>query len=126
MAIINLSKLDMKLPISFRDLIENAQSELLYSKLVHQLNKDFSLANLDLDLDPEITPSSLKLILHETLFKLIQEKFAEYLNLLYIVDVCEKKIKNLDGSDALRLSEEVSFLVLQREWQKVWYRTKYS
>jgi hypothetical protein len=59
-------------------------------------------------------------------FKLIQEKFAEYLNLLYIVDVSEEKIKKLDGSDTLKLSKEVTFLILQREWQKVWYRNFYS
>ena len=73
-----------------------------------------------------ILPSSLKYLLHEIIFKLIQEKFAEYLNLLYITDVSEIKIKRLDGSDTLKLSEEVTFLVLQREWQKVWFRNVYS
>ena len=118
--------IQMKLPASFEELIVYAEAEALYLKLVLQLNKDFGLANVDLGLHPEILPSSLKLILHETIFKLIQEKFAEYLNLLYIVDVSEDKIKQLDGSDALKLSEQVSFLILQREWQKVWYRAKYS
>lgn len=98
----------------------------LYTKLVQQLNKDFQYANIDLDVDDEILPSSLKLILHEMIYKLIQEKFADYLNLLYIVDVPEHKIKQLDGSDVFKLSEQVVFLVLLREWQKVWYRNKYS
>ncbi len=56
------------------------------------------------------------------MYNLIQEKFAEYLNLLYIVDVSEAKIKALDGSDMLKLSEQVTFLILQREWQKVWFK----
>ena len=79
-----------------------------------------------LDFEENILPTSLKYLLHEVVFKLINEKFAEYLNLLYIIDVSEEKIKQLDGSDALKLSDQVTFLILQREWQKVWYRNAYS
>ena len=82
------------------------------------------MANLDLDLHEAILPSSLKLLLQETVYNLIQEKFADYLNLLYIVDVSEEKIKALNGEDVLKLSEEVSFLILKREWQKVWFRNR--
>jgi len=115
-----------QLPQSFEDLIFQAERLKLYSKLIQQINKDFLLANIDLDFTPEILPSSLKYLLHEVIFKLIQEKFADYLNLLYIIDVSEQKIKQLDGSDTLKLSEDVTFLVLQREWQKVWFRYTYS
>ena len=116
----------MTLPATFEALITEANNLKLYKKLVLQLNKDFLYANIDLDFDEDILPSSLKLILHETVYKLIQEKFAEYLNLLYIIDVSEYAIKKLDGSDTLQLSEEVTFLILKREWQKVWFRHKYS
>jgi len=47
------------------------------------------------------------------------------LNLLYIIDVSEEEIKKLDGTDLVKLSEEVTFLVLKREWQKVWFRANY-
>jgi hypothetical protein len=116
----------MQLPQTFNDLIEEANQLSLYKKLVQQLNKDFLLANIDLDFHEEILPSSLKLLLHETVYKLFQEKFMEYLNLLYIIDVSEKEVKGLDGDDILKLSEDVSFLILKREWQKVWFRNKYS
>lgn len=116
----------MQLPTTFEALIEEANSLDLYKKLIYQLNKDLLLANIDLDFHEEILPSSLKLLLHETVYKLIQEKFTEYLNLLYIIDVPEKSIKELDGSDTLILSEQVSFLILKREWQKVWFKNKYS
>jgi len=116
----------MQLPETFNALIEDANKLDLYKKLVRQLNKDFLFANIDLDFEDDILPSSLKIILHETLYKLIQEKFADYLNLLYIIDVSEKSIKALDGTDALKLSEDVAFLILKREWQKVWYRNQYS
>ncbi|MFT5846873.1 hypothetical protein [Psychroserpens sp.] len=116
----------MQLPVTFEELISKTEELELYTKLIKQVNKDFLLSNIDLDFDEEILPSSLKYLLHEVIFKLIQEKFAEYLNLLYIVDVSEEKMRQLDGSDTLKLSEEVTFLVLQREWQKVWYREIYS
>lgn len=115
----------MLLPENFDELISQANEESLYLKLVNQLNKDFLLANIDLDFNEDILPTSLKYILQDTVFNLIQEKFAEYLNLLYIIDVPEYKVKQLDGSDIVQLSEQVTFLILQREWQKVWYRNKY-
>ena len=115
----------MKLPTTFENLIQEANQHDLYQKLIVQLNKDFLYANIDLEFDEEVLPTSLKLILHETVFKLIQEKFADYLNLLYIIDVPEKKVKQLDGSDMVKLSDDVTFLILQREWQKVWYKSQY-
>lgn len=114
------------LPTTFEELIEEANQLDLYKKLILQLNKDFLLANIDLDFHEDVLPSSLKLLLHETVYKLIQEKFTDYLNLLYIIDVSEKSIKALDGDDILRLSEDVSLLILKREWQKVWFRNKYK
>jgi hypothetical protein len=116
----------MDLPTTFEDLIDAANTQDLYKKLIRQLNKDFLYANIDLDFDDEIMPSSLKLLLHETVFRLIQHKFADYLNLLYIIDVSESKIKALDGSDTLSLSEQVAFFILQREWQKVWFKNRYA
>jgi hypothetical protein len=116
----------MQLPNTFDGLIEEATQLDLYKKLIFQLNKDFLLANLDLDLHEDILPTSLKLILHEMVYKLIQEKFTEYLNLLYIIDVSEQRVKALDGDDVLKLSEDVALLILQREWQKVWFKNKYS
>ncbi|HLT52463.1 MAG TPA: hypothetical protein VKZ97_01135 [Flavobacteriaceae bacterium] len=116
----------MQIPTTFEALVEEASNTNLYASLVKQLNKDFLYANIDLGFEPDILPSSLKLLLHEVVYKLIQEKFAEYLNLLYIVDVPEDKVKQLDGSDTLLLSEQVAFLILKREWQKVWFRHQYG
>jgi len=111
---------------TFDDVFVEAQQLNLYQKLVQQLNKDLLYANINLQFEDDVLPSSLKLLLHETIYKLIQEKFTDYLNLLYIIDVSEKQIKQLDGSDILQLSENVTFLILKREWQKVWLRNKYK
>ncbi len=106
-------------------LLAEASVENLYLQLVEQLNKDFNLANEAVDFPKSITPEELKIQLHEKIYLLIQYKFAEYLNLLYIIDVAEDEVKKLDGSDLVQLAEQIAFLVLKREWQKVWFRNKY-
>lgn len=112
-------------PINSDLLFQQAEKEALYLKLIEQINKDFNLANEGIDFPMSISPEELKIQLHEKIFRLIQYKFAEYLNLLYIIDVSEDQIKKLDGSNLIILAEEVAFLILKREWQKVWFRNKY-
>lgn len=116
----------MQFPKTFNSLIEEVQRHSLYKKLIQQLNKDLSLANINLEFEDDVLPTSLKVVLHEMVYKLIQEKFMEYLNLLYIIDVSESKVKKLDGNDIVTLSENIVILILQREWQKVWFKSKYS
>jgi hypothetical protein len=106
-------------------LLQEAEKETLYVNLITQMNKDFNLANEAVDFPLSLLPDELKIQLHEKIYRLIQYKFAEYLNLLYIIDVSEDEIKKLDGSDLVILAEEVAFLILKREWQKVWFRNKY-
>jgi len=112
-------------PLNADLLLTEAADENLYAKLLVQINKDFNLANESVDFPPSTTPNELKVQMHEKIYRLIQYKFAEYLNLLYIVDVSEDQIKKLDGSDLSALAEQVAFLILKREWQKVWFRNKY-
>jgi len=114
----------MQILTTFDTLFDQVLSERLYEKLILQLNKDFLLANIDHEIDVQLSPKELKSQLHETVFSLIIEKFSDYLNLLYIIDVPEKTIKQLDRSDVNKLSEQVTFLILLREWKKVWYRNK--
>lgn len=112
-------------PLSTDILFSEAEKENLYLKLIEQLNKDFNLANEGFDIPQNTLPRELKIQLHEKIYRLIQYKFAEYLNLLYIIDVSETEIKKLSGDDLVELSEQVAFLILKREWQKVWFRNKY-
>ncbi len=112
-------------PINADLLLNEASKDNLYLKLIEQINKDFNLANEAIDFPISIDPEELKAQLHGKIYRLIQYKFAEYLNLLYIIDVPEDQIKKLNGSDLVLLAEEVAFLILKREWMKVWFRNKY-
>jgi hypothetical protein len=117
--------MNFPVPISTDELLSKARNENLYSKLIDQINKDFNLANEPIDFPQSTSPHELKVQLHEKIYRLIQYKFAEYLNLLYIIDVPEETVKQLDGSDLVELSEQVAFLILKREWMKVWFRKNY-
>lgn len=112
-------------PSNTDQLLTEAEKEQLYSKLIEQINKDFNFANEAIDFPQSTTPDELKVQLHEKIYRLIQYKYAELLNLLYIIDVPEDNIKQLDGSDTVELSEQIAFLVLKREWMKVWFRNRY-
>lgn len=113
------------MPLNTDMLLDEASKEELYLKLIEQINKDFNLANEGIDFPMSTTPEELKIQLYEKIYRMIQFKFSEYLNLLYIVDVPEDQVKKLDGSDLQELSKQVAFLILKREWMKVWFRNKY-
>lgn len=108
------------------ELLRHSQKRHLYEKLIAQLEKDFGLANIGIDLYLEILPHQLKSVLHEKIYYLIMERFSEYLNLLYIVDVPEKAFKEIQVTDVVEVAEQVSFLILKRELQKVCLKDKYT
>ncbi len=107
-------------------LLANAKAENLYGKLVLQIKKDFALSNIPIDLASDVTAEKLWTFLHEKVYFLIMEKFPDYLNLLYVVDVPEKAFKGIQVTDAVEVAEQVSLLILKREYRKVRLKEKYS
>lgn len=108
------------------EILQLAQQEVLYDKLLHQIAKDFVLANVEVRISEDLAPIQLRDIVREKIYFLLLEKFPEYLNLLYVVDIPEREIKKLNTLDAADASVEVCFLILKREWQKVWFKHKYN
>ena len=115
----------MHKPSNYEELVAEVSALDLYDSLILQLNKDLLLAGIDLEFSSTTSPQTLFDSLSQTVYFLLREKFMEYLNLLYIIDVPEHQIKQLDGSDLESLSQNVSLLILKREWQKVWYKKHY-
>ncbi len=108
------------------EILQLAWQEELYDKLLQQIAKDFVLANIEIKISEELEPKQLRDIVREKIYFLLLEKFPEYLNLLYVVDIPEREIKKLNRLDAADASVEVCFLILKREWQKVWFKHKYN
>lgn len=109
-----------------KTLLQASIDEDLYEKMVAQIVKDFTLANITIDLPLKVSPKNLKTILHQKVYRLITERFTDYLNLLYIIDVPERLIKQIKATDAIEIADHVSFLILKREFQKVWFKRRYS
>jgi len=116
----------MSLPDSFEKLVDSAQEQKLYKRIIQQLNKDLSTAAVELYFQESLTPEALKQELQQLVKHLMQFEFDRYLNLLYIVDVSELRIRRLPSKEINQLSGAVTFLILQREWQKVSIRQALS
>ncbi len=100
-------------------LLEVSVTEKLYEKLVNQLTKDFTLSNITIDIPFKVSPTNLKTVLQQKIYNLILDDFSEYLNLLYIIDVPENSVKKIKTTNPLEIADQVSFLILKREFQKV-------
>ncbi|MFN3941569.1 MAG: hypothetical protein ACK4K1_02890 [Flavobacterium sp.] len=108
------------------ELEKQVQQENLLEALIVQTNKDFQLANHPLDLSLQSTPEQIIQVVHQKVYDLLQYQFTEYLNLLYIVDVPEAQVKSITANDMVEISEQVTFLLIKRIWQKVYLRKHYS
>lgn len=111
--------------IHINQLLANAVDKQLYESLVKQINKDFLLANLEVSVEENCTPEILVKQLGVIITELINNEFDSFLNLLYRVDLSENEIKQLATGNQEKYIASVSFLILKREWQKVWFRKNY-
>lgn len=107
-------------------LLRYASEEQLYDKLVAQLVKDFGLANSYIDIPIDSLPEEVHKALHERVYVLLMEKFTEYLNLLYVIDVPEKAFREIRSTDTVEIALQVALLILKRELQKVLLKQQYS
>lgn len=107
-------------------LLQSAVREKLYPGLMAQLTKDFGRANISIDLHMLLSPEDLCAVLREKIYFLILESFPDYLNLMYFVDVPEKAFKELIFTDVVEVADQVVFLVLRRELQKLKLKSRYT
>lgn len=91
-------------------------------KVLRQIEKDF--AQLDLSLDVE-NPEIISLI-QEVIDHLLHDDYQKLMNLLYRIDLSERKIRALRNYDPTMPERDViTFLIIQREMQKVMFREMY-
>jgi len=107
-------------------IFEKIGSDDLYPSLVGQLNKDFQLSNIDVQFEVTNSPEKLVSKLNELVLDLVKYHYDDYLNLLYRVDVEEKELRQLNVEILESTVNQVVFLILKRESQKVWLRKNYN
>lgn len=108
------------------ELLTKLQSEDLYVKLIQQLNKDLHMSNIDFEFQETLNPLELKSLLIQFLMNLITNNYDDYLNLLYRIDVSEQSLLKLASERMQDSIEQVAFLVLKREAQKVWLKYNFG
>lgn len=108
------------------ELLNSIAIENLTVQLIVQLNKDFQLANVAGSFDLNASPTQLKKELFAILLHLINNHYDDYLNLLYRIDVPESELAKLKNDNLTTSIEEISYLVLKREYQKVWFKQHFD
>lgn len=106
------------------EIFKKIESEHYLPKLIEQLNKDFQLANIDSVFGSELLITEVNEQLNKLIYKLITTQYDDYLNLLYRIDVSEKELALVAEVDLKENIKEISFLIIKREFQKVWFKSK--
>lgn len=106
--------------------LKYTQNQGLYNALVAQVNRDFTRVNLELALGQNPQPKKLQTVIREKIYLLLMERFSEYLNVMYAVDIPERAFKDLKITDTVDVADQVTFLILKRELQKVELKEKYK
>jgi len=102
---------------------EDRNKDLLI-KLIQQLNKDYDLIGVNKSFEEHLSIQELIYQLNSNIEYLIKNDFNAYLNLLYRIDIPESKVKNIGEIETEKIAHKVTSLVLIREWQKVWFKSK--
>ena len=108
------------------ELFNKLENEKLYVKLIQQLNKDFQMSNLDILFKETMLPVALQKTLSQVLLELINNKYDDYLNLLYRIDISEKELLKVRSESLDASIHQVAFLILKRESQKVWLKKNFG
>jgi len=118
----------MQLPkiMNSNELLFQIEKPLLYQDLINQLNKDFEITGTTIDFLKVKSPSKLFGFLEDAISELVQKDFDIFLNLLYRIDINEHQIKEIINQANENVEKQITFLILKREWQKVWLKRNYS
>ncbi|MDF4221229.1 hypothetical protein PXC01_06495 [Maribacter sp. M208] len=117
----------MKLKVdNSEQLIQVAVDAFLIVELKQQVIKDFMLANVPLSMPKNLENIAFVALIREKIYFLMMEHFAEYLNLMYIIDVPEREFQHIEITDTVDVADQVTFLILKRAYKKVWYRKMYQ
>ncbi len=98
----------------------------LFEQLKQQLIKDFNTIGLYPELEQTANPKAFYEELTRVIQYLVEQRFGDFLNLLYRIDISETKIKLHIAQAEENVIRDITLLILQREYQKVWLKLKYS
>ena len=101
---------------------DKLSNERLFELMVQQLNKDFQLA-VDSSIEfTSTTPSELVEEVYARLVKITSTSVSKFSSLLYRVDVSEVEVDAIKGVSFEEYLQQLTFLILKRIFQKVYFR----
>ena len=109
---------DVILVQQFLDQIKDSE---LYPQFLAQIQKDISRAGMFYKVQ-SVGPKDLFLEIEKLIRDTLQHNFNDYVNLLYAVDVSEGEVRKADDQKLEDIARYATYLILKREWQKVYYR----
>ncbi len=116
----------MLLPKNTAELIGKISTDRIVGELILQLNKDFQLCNLRIKYELSLSPSELHKKLDQDVSNLIMNRYDDYLNLLYRIDISERELFELKHRKLDQTSDQIAFLILKRVYQKVWLKRNFD
>ncbi len=105
---------------------KNVKNRELFLQLLEQLQKDFLMAaQLEVFVQVE-TAAELVNELYRQLLRLVETDVSKFSSLLYRIDVSEVAVEELQlrGLHLEEYLQEVTVIILKREWQKICFRNK--
>ena len=104
--------------------LQKEENKVLLKNMILQLRKDAQMSGLDFELNENSSSDDLISFLNDFLTELIHKDFTSYANFLYRIDVSEKEILKISEASLEILVGRISELILRKEWQKIWFRSK--
>ncbi len=97
----------------------------LYKQVILQVKKDFELSGQAIDIDEFILPDDLIKEVYNQIHQLLNYNFDAYLQLLYRIDIPEY-LMNFTTQNMDTIAQKSTFHILQREWEKVKFRSGFE
>jgi hypothetical protein len=108
---------------SLSQLTDTKEKEIL-PNIIMQINKDLQLSGNQYEIDEQCTAQQLVTDLGNIIQKLLQTDFSGLLNLFYRMDIPESLLLKMMNEAPDDLTQNLTLLVLKKEWMKVWLRNK--
>jgi len=104
--------------------LQKEENKVLLKNLILQIKKDAQMSGLEFDLSECSSVEKLIDFLNKFIAELIQKNYSSYANFLYRIDVSEKEIVKINETSLETAVNRIVELILRKEWQKVWFRSR--
>ena len=106
---------------------KSIQNNLFLQETAQQLEKDFLMIGINFDIDTPVSDyKHLFSFTYHLVNALNEQNPQKVLNLLYRIDLAEKKVQEEMQKTQLSFTEMLSEMIVKREIYKVILRKKYS